>query len=547
MLETWTSLILARRTRRVAALLMGLVFLVLLLGYFTGRRFPCRAGGVPPLRRVPMRIVPGVYLLGGLAPSAAYAVDTSEGLVLIDAGLQSDAGLLKSELAELGLNWRRMRAILITHVHADHCGGAESLRGATGARVYAGDGDAAILRAGTPRVAFFSIFHMPHDAPHPTTIDVALNGGETLTFGDVRIQCISAPGHTPGTTCYLLERQGLRVLFAGDVIMMLAGDENTTLPLRKRLGTYSPYLPPRYRGSARDMLASLRKLRAMEAPDLVLPGHPASDVLPQSPCFTQDRWTALMDVGIREMEVLLARFEADGADFLDAAPKRLLADLYYLGDFQGTAVYGFFASSRWFLVNAPGGPGLAGFVKAGLRGLGREPIAPAGVLLTSCDPDSTAGLNELIATWHPQVAAAPEGLARLRQRCASGTVLLSSEDLPRASWPAIVSIPVAGRGLAQAAYQVQLAGHSVLFTGRIPLKINPRVSESLTVDFLNGQADVHAYVVSLQKLQQQQPQLWLPALPVEGQNANLYDKDWQQTLQDNLQVSKYALSRAQGR
>ena len=58
------------------------------------------------------------------------------------------------------------------------------------------------------------------------------------------------------------------------------------------------------------------------------------------------------------METLLARFEADGADFLDGNPKKLLPDLYYLGDFNGSATYGFFAASKFFLVDAPGGPGL---------------------------------------------------------------------------------------------------------------------------------------------------------------------------------------------
>ena len=56
------------------------------------------------------------------------------------------------------------------------------------------------------------------------------------------------------------------------------------------------------------------------------------------------------------METLVARYEADGADFLDGVPKQLLPDLYYLGDFRGVAVYGFFASSKFFVVDAPGGP-----------------------------------------------------------------------------------------------------------------------------------------------------------------------------------------------
>ena len=224
-----------------------------------------------------MPVVPGIFLLGGLSPSAAYVVETSEGLILVDSGLDPDAGPLKSQMAELGLDWRRVRAILLTHVHGDHTGGAEALRAATGAKVYAGAGDAAVLRAGGPREAFFSTFSMPDQTPHPTAVDVELRGGETIAVGDVRIQAIAAPGHTPGSVCYLVERQGLRALFAGDVIMMLRGDEPPRTELGKPLGTYSAYLPPRYRGDASESLASLRHLRWLPVPDLVLPGHPAAD------------------------------------------------------------------------------------------------------------------------------------------------------------------------------------------------------------------------------------------------------------------------------
>ena len=91
---------------------------------------------------------------------------------------------------------------------------------------------------------------MPDQVPHPTTVDVELHGGETIAVGDVRVQAIAAPGHTPGSICYLADCRGLRAFFAGDVIMMLRGDDPPRTELDKPLGTYSAYLPPRYRGDA---------------------------------------------------------------------------------------------------------------------------------------------------------------------------------------------------------------------------------------------------------------------------------------------------------
>ena len=120
-----------------------------------------RSGQIRPLGKSAMTISPGIHLLGGLAPSAAYVVETSEGLILVDSGLDRDAKLVKSQMAELELDWRRVRVILLTHAHGDHAGGAESLWASTGVKIYAGSGGAAVLRAGQPREAFFSTFFMP--------------------------------------------------------------------------------------------------------------------------------------------------------------------------------------------------------------------------------------------------------------------------------------------------------------------------------------------------------------------------------------------------
>ena len=83
---------------------------------------------------------------------------------------------------------------------------------------------------------------MPDHSPYPTTVDIELKGGEMIAFGNVRLQILDTPGHTLGSTCYLIERAGLRVFFAGDVIVRL-GD--------KPLDTNTTYMAPRYRGDAK--------------------------------------------------------------------------------------------------------------------------------------------------------------------------------------------------------------------------------------------------------------------------------------------------------
>jgi glyoxylase-like metal-dependent hydrolase (beta-lactamase superfamily II) len=500
------------------------------------------ATSVPRLGQSSVEVVRGITILGVVKPSAAYVIETSEGLVLVDSGLDADAGLVKSEMTMLGLDWKQLRAILLTHIHGDHSGGAEALRSATGAKVYAGAGDAPVLESGQSPQAFYGTYFMPNHPPHPTTVDVALDGGEAIAFGDVRIRALATPGHSPGSMCYLLERKDLRALFAGDVIMMLKGDENPRDELRKPLGTYSAYVSPRYRGNAKDSLASLRCLRSLPVPDLVLPGHPAADVTPQSPCLTQKRWESLLDQGIRDMETLVARYEADGADFLDGIPKQLLPDLYYLGDFRGVAVYGLFAMSKFFVVDAPGGAGLVEFLNASLSRLGREPVAPTAVLLTACGAGETAGLKELVEKCHTQVVVSTEGLDSLKESCPAGTIVLSADELPAKSWFSVKPIPLRGRGLAPVGYQVEWAGKTVLFSGRIPIKINQKSGQALIADLANSRDDLRDYFASLNRLLPLKPDLWLPLIPVDDQNANLYDTDWQREITENLLVLRLIIS-----
>jgi glyoxylase-like metal-dependent hydrolase (beta-lactamase superfamily II) len=535
------------RPKRVVSLNLLALASILGVGYLLiryGNNSGFSAARVPKLGGSSVEIVPGIDILGVLKPSAVYVIETSDGLVLVDSGLDADAASLKSEMAKLGLDWTRLRAILLTHVHGDHTCGADALRSATGAKVYAGAGDAPVLKSGQPTEAFYGTYFMPNHRPHPTTVDVALKGGETIAFGDTRIRALATPGHSPGSICYLLERKDLSALFAGDVIMMLKGDEHPRNELGKPLGTYSAYLSPRYRGDAKDSLASLRRLRSMPVPDLVLPGHPAADVTPQSPCLTQERWESLLDQGIRDMETLVARYQADGADFLDGVPKPLLPDLYYLGDFRGVAVYGFFAKSKFFVVDAPGGAGLVEFLNTSLRRLGREPVAPAAVLLTACGAVETAGLKELVEMCHTQVVASAEGLESLKASCPPGTIFLSADELPDKHWFDVKPIPVQGRGSAPVAYQVDWAGKLVLFSGRIPAKINPKSAEALIADLSNSRDDLRDYFRSLNRLLPIKPDLWLPLIPIDDQNANLYDTDWQREITENLVVIQLILANA---
>src|SRR5262245_31690208 len=60
---------------------------------------PARVAGF--LATEAMAVGPGVYLLGKSSPVAVYLVETSDGLGLIDSGLEANAAGVCAQLAEL--------------------------------------------------------------------------------------------------------------------------------------------------------------------------------------------------------------------------------------------------------------------------------------------------------------------------------------------------------------------------------------------------------------------------------------------------------------
>jgi metallo-beta-lactamase class B len=480
------------------------------------------------LQRAAVALAPGVYLLGKTEPGVAYLVETSQGLVLIDSGLEDNAAAVLDQIRELGFDVKQLRAILLTHAHADHSLGADYLRRLTGAKIYAGRPDVPPLLKGGPREAFFSTFYMPKLNPHPTPVDGELADNDPIDFAETRFVALATPGHTAGSVCYLMEREGLRALFTGDVVQALS-------PGRGALGTYAAYLPPRYRGDARAYLASLRRLRALPAPDLVLPGHPNSDPSPQRTRMTAERWHALLDGGIAEMEKLVARYEKDGAPFLDGAPRELLPGLRYLGDCGGRAVYALDAANGPLVFDAPGGPGLVEFLADGFRKSGWEGRKAAAVLLTSADDDATSGLAALVQNTGCRVVAPAAGLDAVRRRCPPGAAVQSAEEFAGSGGFDGQAVLLVGRGLAPAAYRLRRAGKTVLVSGRIPIKMSTPGAQHLLADLTAPGGDFRQYARSLDLLADPAPDVWLPAVPVHGQNANLYDDDWAQVLAQNRQ------------
>jgi hydroxyacylglutathione hydrolase len=137
----------------------------------------------------------------------AHVVSRGEAYFMVDSGLEANAPALADDLRREGFEPARLRAIVLTHGHADHAGGAAWFRRQFGTRIVAGEADAPILAAGAndhlcptsdrarDRVAADQEARFTPFAPDVTVgTDVALEGLVGIA-GTVT----PLPGHTPGS------------------------------------------------------------------------------------------------------------------------------------------------------------------------------------------------------------------------------------------------------------------------------------------------------------------------------------------------------------
>jgi glyoxylase-like metal-dependent hydrolase (beta-lactamase superfamily II) len=125
-----------------------------------------------------------------------------------------------------------VRRVLTTHGHWDHIQAVEAVRDA-GIDVGIADDDASMLPA----------------------YDFTIPDDEVISVGDVRLRTMHTPGHTPGSTCFVIE--GHDVVLSGDTLFP-GGPGNTSLP-----------------GGDFDRIVESIDARLLPLPaeTLVLPGH----------------------------------------------------------------------------------------------------------------------------------------------------------------------------------------------------------------------------------------------------------------------------------
>lgn len=176
-----------------------------------------------------MRVTPSLALVGSLQFGISgpwdchvYAVKGTGGIVLVDAGSGTHTDSILDNLRQ-DLGSSDIKALLVTHCHLDHCGGAAGVQAATGCSVIAPEASRSILEnadeegSGLRQAREQGVY--PADFKlRPCPVERAVRDGDSLRAAGLEFRAIHVRGHSNDAFCYLTTVEGATWLFTGDAV-----------------------------------------------------------------------------------------------------------------------------------------------------------------------------------------------------------------------------------------------------------------------------------------------------------------------------------------
>ncbi len=147
----------------------------------------------------PIKITDNLFFVGAKGGSS-HIIDTGEGLIMIDSGYPQTLYQVLHNMHLMGLDPMNIKYIVHSHGHYDHLGATKALIELTGAKTFLGAPDEAYANGKADLTWARELGAKAYtEAFQP---DVLLNDGDVITLGNTKIECVSTPGHTPGTMTF---------------------------------------------------------------------------------------------------------------------------------------------------------------------------------------------------------------------------------------------------------------------------------------------------------------------------------------------------------
>jgi len=174
-----------------------------------------------------------------------FGDESTREAIVVDPGDQ-----IEDILGVLAKHSLKVKAIVITHAHIDHIGGAAKLKGVTGAPVYMNANDQELYDHLDTQADWLGMQRQSR-----TEIDSPAREGDSLTLGEAEFHILHTPGHTKGSISLWIPSENK--LVAGDTLF------------RDSIGRTD--LPG---GDTRQILSSIHtKLMKLPETAVVIPGH----------------------------------------------------------------------------------------------------------------------------------------------------------------------------------------------------------------------------------------------------------------------------------
>ncbi|HBJ76615.1 MAG TPA: MBL fold hydrolase [Porphyromonadaceae bacterium] len=196
------------------------------------------------------------FVCNVLKENTYIVYDETQECVIIDAGCVSNEE--KREIQDfISGKGLKIKYLLNTHLHLDHCVGANFITQTYGVKLRVNQQDYSMIDKMKHLLDWFGI----KEEDFSVELGESIQENESISFGNSTLIALSVPGHSPGSMVFYEKKEG--ILFSGDVLF------------RGSIGRSDLF-----GGNQRDLLNGIKnKISTLPENTIVYPGHGESTTI----------------------------------------------------------------------------------------------------------------------------------------------------------------------------------------------------------------------------------------------------------------------------